>query len=314
MNNSIALIGGGGFIGTNLANFFFQRGYNVLVISRKPIQRQNFISNEIINVIIDVNQVSKLVNTVNKYENVIWLVNNLLPGFEMDSLADDFNLNLNPLIRFLELFSKSNKMKRFIFISSGGTIYGNSKREFFFSEESELMPISAYGLSKKISEDYIDFITSKGDFDSYILRPSNVYGNFQNMTKPQGVIGFAFNAVINNSVLDLYGDGVVTRDFLHVFDLAEAIECCLLRPIVCTQVQKYNVGSGKGITIKQILDIIETETKKEIKIVNKPLRDFDCAFNVLDISKIKNSLGWEPKIDIESGLQLVWEWIKNRIN
>jgi UDP-glucose 4-epimerase len=314
MNKSIALIGGGGFIGTNLANFFLQQGYNVLVISRRPIEQKNFISVKIINLIIDINQTSKLVYALKEYENVVWLVNNLLPGFKMDSLAEDFIINVNPMIRFLELFSKEFNSKRFIFISSGGTVYGNSNLCIPHIETNILKPISAYGLSKFISENYIDFITSNSDLDSYILRPSNVYGNFQNMTKPQGVIGYAFNAVVNNSTIDLFGDGAVTRDFLHVFDLAKAVECCVLQPCLGSHVEKYNVGSGKGTTIRELLDNIKFITNKDLDILNKPLREFDCIYNVLDISKINSSFGWKPTINIENGLQLVWNWMGGRVN
>ncbi|GAA3982762.1 NAD-dependent epimerase/dehydratase family protein [Pedobacter ginsengiterrae] len=309
MKKSIALIGGSGFIGTNLANFFAEKNYNVLVIGRSSIDKERFKSDNIKTVLIDVNHTSKLIEALEEYENVIWLVNNLLPGLKMDSLVDDFNLNVSPLVKFLELSRDAMQMKRFIFISSGGTIYGDSVNNTFFTETCPAKPISAYGMSKIVSENYVEYITDKANFDSYILRPSNVYGNFQNLVKPQGIIGFAFNAVINNSTIELFGDGMVTRDFVHVLDLATAIECCVNNIYEGSKVEKYNVASQNGYTIKEIIDLIKEITHTPIKTISKPLRDFDCIYNVLDISKIETNLHWKPKIDIKEGLDSVWKWM-----
>lgn len=311
MIKSVALIGGGGFIGINLANFFIKRNYKILVIGRSEVDKKKFVSNDINTMIVDVNHTAKLVEAIEDYENVIWLVNNLLPSVKMDSLVDDIELNINPLIRFLELSSCLNKVKKFVFISSGGTVYGDSLGNNFFTETSYTKPISAYGMSKIISENYIEYITRKASFDSYILRPSNVYGNFQNLLKPQGIIGYAFDSVINNRTLELFGNGQITRDFIHVFDLAHAIECCILNNYVGAQVEKYNVGSQIGYTVKEIINLVEEVTNTSISTVPMPLRQFDCLYNVLDTTRIQKCLGWKAKININDGLALVWKGIKS---
>jgi UDP-glucose 4-epimerase len=311
MIKSVALIGGGGFIGTNLANFFIKRNYKILIIGRGKIDKKKFISNDINTMLVDVNHTSKLVEAIEDYENVIWLVNNLLPSLKMDSLVDDIDLNINPLIKFLELSSGVKKIKKFVFISSGGTVYGDSIDNHFFTETSYTKPISAYGMSKIISENYIEYITRKASFDSYILRPSNVYGNFQNLLKPQGIIGYAFDAVINNRTLELFGDGQITRDFIHVFDLAHAIECCILNNYIGAQTEKYNVGSQIGYTVKEIINLVQEVTNTRINTVPMPLRQFDCLYNVLDITKIKKKFGWKAKININDGLALVWKEMKS---
>lgn len=309
MIKSIALIGGGGFIGTNVANFFIEKEYNVLVIGRSAIDKERFVSDKIKTSLIDVNHTSKLLEVVQGYDNVIWLVNNLLPSLKMDSLVDDFNLNVSPLVKFLELCKDANQLKRFVFISSGGTIYGDSVNNNFFNENCQAKPISAYGMSKIISENYVEYISHKANFDSYILRPSNVYGNFQNLIKPQGIIGYAFNAALNTSTIELFGNGMVTRDFVHVLDLASAIECCVDNVYIGGKVKKYNVGSQNGYTITEIIDLVKNITNRDIKTISKPLREFDCLYNVLDINKIKTDLGWKPIIEIKDGLTSVWKWM-----
>lgn len=311
MNKSIALIGGGGFIGTNLANFFSAQDYKVLVVSRSLIEKSKFTSDQIEVSLIDVNHTSKLVEALSEYENIIWLVNSLVPSTSMDSLIDDFDFNVNPLIKLLESASDLKRIKRFVFISSGGTIYGDTLDRIDLKEDCEKKPISAYGLSKIISENYIDFIVQNTKFDSYILRPSNVYGCHQNLNKPQGIIGYAINAILNNKSIDLYDEGKVVRDFIHVMDLAEAVKYCVENKGLNFKVKKYNIGSQTGYSIKEVLSLIEKVSSKKIKTVSKPARDFDCHYNVLDISKVNDELGWKPKIDLETGLAEVWQWIKS---
>lgn len=313
MNKSIALIGGGGFIGTNLTNFFIEEDYNVLVIGRSVIEDLSNSTDKIKRRLIDVNKTSKLIEALADYENIVWLVNDLVPSASMDSLADDFTFNVTPLIHFLESVNKLENLKRFVFISSGGTIYGDSPSKTFLKEDNIKNPISAYGLSKIIAENYVDFITKRSSFESVILRPSNVYGNYQNLKKPQGIVGYAFNALINNKTIDLYADGEVIRDFIHVIDLAEAIKCCIEKKHEISKVETYNVGSQEGYSIREVLDLINEVSDGNIQTVSKPARTFDCDFNVLDVSKINLQLGWEPKIKIKEGLTKVWQWVKLEI-
>lgn len=309
MNNSIALIGGGGFIGINLANYFIANNYNVLIINRSEIDNRKLNSSKIDKKLLDVNKTSRLIDALTGYENIVWLVNDLVPNASLDSLVDDFTFNVHPLIRFLEFSDKLNSLKRFVFISSGGTIYGDSPNRIHLKEDFPTKPISAYGLSKIVSEHYIKFITIRSTFESIILRPSNVYGTFQSLKKPQGIVGYAFNALIKNQSIELYNDGEVTRDFIHVNDLAEAIKCCIESKYEESKVEIYNVGSEIGFTIREIISLINHISGEKIKTDSKPSRSIDVNYNVLDTSKFRNCFGWKPKITIENGLYEVWQWV-----
>jgi UDP-glucose 4-epimerase len=309
MNKSIAIIGGAGFIGCNLSNYFINQGYKVLIISR-TIDRNKFESDKITFLEIDVNFSTEVIEALLEYENIIWLVNNLVPSTKMDSLIDDFTFNINPMIKIMEGVKKQPNPKRFVFLSSGGTIYGDSPNHIALEEESPRTPISAYGLSKIISEEYINYLTIKSEnLQSYILRPSNVYGIHQNLKKPQGIIGYAFKSIMNGNSLELYDGGLVVRDFLHVDDLASAINACLNKPYKSKSIKTYNVGSQQGYTIKEVLTLITKVSGGTINIINKPSRQFDCKYNVLSINKIKHELAWEPKVSLETGLSQVWTWI-----
>lgn len=314
MEKSIALIGGGGFIGTNLVNYFSDQDYNIIVIGRSVTENshtKNKNNSKIKRVLIDVNMTSKLIQALEGYENIIWLVNDLVPGISMDSLVDDFTFNISPLIHFLESIDKLEYLKNFVFVSSGGTIYGDPPDKRLLNEASVKKPISAYGLSKIIAENYISYITERSTFKSIILRPSNVYGNYQNFKKPQGVVGYAFNALLNDREIDLFGEGKVIRDFIHVLDLAEAVKLSIENQFL-EKVEIFNVGSQEGYSIREILNFVEIIANTKIKTIARDARNFDCEFNILDTSKIRNKLDWSPKINIIDGLQSVWDWLNKK--
>jgi UDP-glucose 4-epimerase len=311
MKKNIGIIGGTGFIGQNLATFFHSLNYKVTVVGRS-VPKYHFDGLNAVQ--IDVNDTDVLINSVSNCETIIWLVSSLVPSVSNESLIDDFNNNISPLVRFMERAGGNPEFKKFIFLSSGGTIYGDSLDNKPLDEDSSKKPISSYGLSKIVTENYIKFLTSTSHFQSFILRPSNVYGQFQNLIKPQGIIGYAFKSIKNNTAIDLYDDGRVTRDFIHVFDLAKAVNACIESEYKEAHTSVYNVASQQGYTIKEILEKINTITEKKIHTIPKSSRSFDCNYNVLKIEKIKKDLNWHPEIEINNGLMMVWEWIKNNEN
>lgn len=312
MVEKIAIIGGAGFIGYNLTVFFADKGYSVKVISRSVFGDKFNIKN-VDTTVLNANDTAACIDYIQDCETVIWLATASIPSTNSDTLIDDFKFNVDPIIRFLEEVKKTS-VKRFIYLSSGGTIYGDSKGRTLLDESSPKNPISGYGLSKIISEKYIRFLTNNSSLQSFILRPSNVYGAHQNLIKPQGIIGFAFKAVLQETSIDLYNDGAVTRDFIYVTDLANAVLKCIESDYRGGNTSIYNVGSEKGYTIKEILKKIDDVSKGNIVTINKSARSFDCNYNVLSSKKIEKDFNWKPEVSIEDGLQKVWEWIKNDVN
>jgi UDP-glucose 4-epimerase len=314
MNKSIIIIGGTGFIGINLANYFFTNGYKVCVTGRNKIPIDKLVSLEIKIIYIDITDTQRLIEISNNYENVVWLVTNLIPSSSIISANDDFNLNIYPLIRFIQGCKNSSIIKKFIFISSGGTVYGNSLNFLPFKENSELQPISFYGLSKSLSESYINFLAIENTFSCIILRPSNVYGLNQNLMKPQGIIGFIFDSIINDKMITLYDHGRTVRDFIYVDDLSNALRLCIESKDYKGNSTTYNVGSSIGLSITDLINLIAKVTDKEINVVNLPARSIDCNYNVLDTNKIKKELTWEPFVNIEEGIRLIWNTFSTKKN
>lgn len=307
VGQKVAIIGGNGFIGKNFTNFFVECNFEVKVIDRHidtTIGLPNISSFSV-----DIHHTQELINILEDVEFIIWLVHASVPSTQDDSLVDDFSLNVSPIIKFLEKASKLRNLKKFIYLSSGGTVYGEAEGHFPIKEYHTQKPISNYGLSKSIAENYIEYLTTGSNFESVIFRPSNVFGRHQNLVKPQGIIGFAFKAIHDDKFLDLFDEGKVIRDFIYVLDVADAINKSLYLPLEIGLTRYYNIGSEEGLSIQEVLTKIENITGKKLNLNHKVSRKFDCSYNVLDISKAKKELGWDIKTKIDDGLLNVWDWI-----
>ena len=313
MKKKVIIIGGAGFIGKNLSRYLSNQNIKVKIID-KYIENisvdPNFYQNMKIGQV-DVNETSKIIDHLEDYENIIWLVHNSVPSNSMLDISNDLINNIIPLINFLNRIKDNPNIEKFIFLSSGGTVYGNQIIEKPIKETDEINPVSNYGLTKNIAEKYIKLLLQSSNISSFILRPSNVYGTDQNLNKPQGIIGHAFKAALNNHQLFLYNNGKIIRDFIHVNDLSDAILKCIINITPKSSFFTYNIGSGEAMSMNNVIELINKITNKKILTINKPKRSFDCNYNVLDCSKLKNEYNWKPKIIFKDGLISVYDWIKN---
>lgn len=315
MKNKCLVIGGNGFIGKNLVLSLAKCNYDVVVfdIDTKPL-RTSFKNEQGIQYIEgDVNNTSYLINEIRDVDYVIWLIHTTVPATSMFDLEFDLRSNIPPLIRFVQSVKSELNVKKIIYLSSGGTVYGNPDLSIPIVETLEKKPISSYGLTKLVAEKYLSFMLSDSEIDSYILRPSNVYGKYQNLKKPQGLIGHVLKSILMNDTITIFGDGSIIRDYIHVNDLVDAIITCLSNSRKEKEPLILNIGSGVPESINQILDVIGNVTNKLPDIIRKPVRDFDCNYNVISIEKVKKHINWSPKINLNEGIQDVWDWISHEI-
>jgi UDP-glucose 4-epimerase len=214
----------------------------------------------------------------------------------------DLEVNLGSTVRLLEAMRRRGG-GTIIFPSSGGTVYGRLQM-IPVPETHPLVPITAYGASKAAAEMYLNVFRDLYGIDARVARLANPFGAGQNPAKPQGVAStIAFRALANQSV-EIWGSGNVIRDFIHVQDatrglLALADASNLDRSVLPI----YNIGSGKGASVNEIIATVERHIGRPIAILRKAGRSFDVPISVLDISKAKNDLGWNPVLNIDSGIE-----------
>jgi UDP-glucose 4-epimerase len=313
MYKNVLIIGGGGFIGINLT-YFLEKYYTIYIVNRPNDKLDQLISNhpnvKLLNTNITNISISEL--TELNFESIIWLAHNSVPASNSD-IINDIQIDIYPLINFINKLILANYKYKFIYFSSGGTIYGNTYEYVPFKETDYCNPISKYGYIKLFAENTIKYLFLNTEISVFIVRPSNVYGFFQNLNKPQGLIGHVFQSLLTDKNLDIYDDGKIIRDYIHVSDISNFI----LKLLSYNSTEKYqifNVGSSKSTSIQTLLNLVEKITFKKIKIISKEPRYFDCNYNVLDTTKTKTTLNWIPKLDLEEGLVDYWNKLNNNYN
>ena len=237
---------------------------------------------------------------------VFHLVSTTTPKTSNDDTAFDVQSNVLNTLYLLDQCVQ-HKIKRFIFISSGGKVYGPPD-VLPIPEDHTLDPISSYGITKLTIEKYLNLYHRLYDLNYTIIRPSNPYGERQNPGGIQGAISVFLGKIFKNETIEIWGDGKVVRDFIYVKDLVDGI---IAATKIKTQNRIYNIGSGEGHSLNAIVEIMQNIINKQIMVVFKQARVFDVPAIYLDISRAKQDLGWKPKISIEIGITRTWKFIQS---
>lgn len=200
-------------------------------------------------------------------------------------------------MRLLEA-ARNHNIKKIVYLSSGGTVYGNPKYTPI-GEEHPTNPISSYGITKLAIEKYLFAFNEVYGFNSVVLRVSNPFGPWQSNCGVQGVIGTFLRLALEGKEIEVWGDGTVVRDFIYVDDVIDAITSALNyqgKEVV------FNIGAGVGTNINEIIFLLENALKKRIVVNYLPGRNIDVRENVLDVSKAHLHFGWRPKTMLSHGI------------
>lgn len=292
------MLGGDGFIGSYISENLLLQGHQVTVYKRPDSSSENLehIKDRIKFISGDFRKETEFFSLLYNVDWVFHLISTTLPANENAIL--DIEENVIPTIKLLEA-CREVKVKKVIFISSGGTVYGPSNMQYM-SEIHPTEPICAYGVQKLMIEKYLHLFHYLYGLDYAVLRVSNPYGDRQNPFKPQGVIGVFLAQVLLGRSIEIWGDGSVVRDFLYISDVAKAA----VRVAEYDGAEKlFNIGSGKANSLNAVIDCIEKVLNTKVNKVYRHGRKQDVAFNLLDISKAKNVLGWKPEIELMDGIE-----------
>lgn len=213
------------------------------------------------------------------------------------SLEKEFSENVEPTCEFVRR-AKKNGVHNFIFLSSAGAVYGKCDSPCL--ESQPLKPVSNYGKGKMAVEEYLCQIASK-NFRVTVLRPTNVIGLGQKLRLGQGLIPAIIHSHLTGERLVIRGNA--KKDYLAVTDLVNAIELSLAREVPWSV---YNIGSGQLLSTKQIVELSESVWGKPLNVTTSPRKKTDPQRVEVSIAKIKEELGWQPKVEIESLLTQIF--------
>lgn len=298
----VLVLGGNGFIGSHLVNRLCQENCSVRVFDRHTEKFRPQLAGVDYRYG-DFSDSFAIAEALDGVDVVYHLISATVPATSNLDIVGDISNNLINTVRLLELMV-SNGVGRIVFLSSGGTVYGIPSSSVI-PEHHELNPICSYGIVKVSIEKYLAMFEHLHGLQSAILRVSNPYGVWQPYNGIQGVISVFLNKILTGQDINVWGDGGVERDFLYIDDLIDA----MLMAERSNLSGVFNVGSGIGSSLNEILDCARLVTGKSFVVNYRDKRNFDVPKVVLDITKIRNRLAWAPKVSLERGVGLTWEWL-----
>lgn len=335
MSRHYLITGGGGFIGSNYAFRLIQRGEKVSIfdnLSRAGAPRNvawlkdQFSENGFNLIVGDVRNAGQMLDAAKDADVIVHLAGQVAVTTSVTNPREDFESNALGTFNALEAARLSRHEPIFLY-SSTNKVYGGMEDvqlkeddtrwlyadlEYGCSESQPLDFHSPYGVSKGSGDQYTRDYSRIYGLRSVVFRQSCIYGPRQFGIEDQGWLAWMMIAAVTGRKITIYGDGKQVRDVLHVNDLLDAYDAAIEK-IDVSKGQVYNVGGGKRNVMAiwaEFGPILERLLGKKIEVAREDWRPGDQRVFYADIRKAQRELGWEPKIDLEEGLDLMFEWVQ----
>ena len=304
----ILLTGGAGFIGSHVVDKYIEEGHEVVVVDNLSTgfrsnlnPKAQFYEADICN--------RGAVDEIFERERPE-VVNHHAAQMDVRRSVDDpvFDATTN-IIGSLNLILSSvrHKIRKFIYISTGGAVYGEPQY-LPVDENHPVNPESQYGVSKHTVEHYLYLYRHQSGLTFTVLRYPNVYGPRQNPKGEAGVIAIFIGKMLGGVTPTIYGEGEQVRDYLHVNDIVRANSLALVKG----DDDFYNIGSGIGTTVNELYRLLSKLLSFRSAAKYAPPRTGELQKIYLTARKAKQNLGWEAEIPIDEGLHLTIDWTKKK--
>jgi UDP-glucose 4-epimerase len=233
------------------------------------------------------------------------LISTTNPATSIDDPFIDIDTNIRSSVELFELCVEAN-VKKMIFFSSGGTVYGNVDSSLI-SEQMVPRPQSPYGIGKLAIENYMRYFKNKHGLKYIVYRIANPYGPGQNIYGKQGVVPIFMHKFLNKEPVTVFGDGNMVRDYLYIDDLMNMVVDSYSKNNLYDE---YNIGSGNGKTVNDLLKAIEDCTGISIEKSSRETPPTYVEKSVLDIKRFVDEFGLQPQISLEDGIRKTWDYVK----
>jgi UDP-glucose 4-epimerase len=303
------VLGGGGFIGSHLVTALLAQGKSVRVLERPYRQRSPLLpTHQALEWQEgDFGNAQDLHRALDNVDIVFHLVSTTQPQSSNDDPSFDVTSNLLATLNLLDQL-RDKKNVRLVFVSSGGTVYGKPQQTPI-TETHPTEPTCSYGIVKLAIEKYLALYQLLHGLDYRVLRVANPYGPGQETNHAQGVVGTFLSRVLNDETIEVWGDGSVVRDYLYISDTISAL---LAAAAHHGSERIFNIGSGGGHSVREIIAAIEDVTGKQAQVRYTAARKFDVPVSVLGIARAQRELGWQPEVNLNEGLRLTYARIKEQ--
>jgi UDP-glucose 4-epimerase len=300
----VLVTGGAGFIASHVVDAYVKEGFEVVVVDDLSTGRLSNLNPEVTFYKLDIR--SPQLAEVFKKEKPDYINHHAAQMDVRRSVLDplfDANVNILGSINLIEC-AKKFKVKRFIYISTGGAVYGEP--EYLPCDENHpINPICQYGISKHTVEHYLFLYHLNYGLDYVVIRYPNVYGPRQDPCGEAGVVAIFTRAMLRGEQVTINGDGEQARDFVYVKDCARANVLALKTNNINTI---YNIGCGQGTTVNEIFTLLKEITGYPRDPIYGPAKIGETRRIYLSAGKARQELGWMPIVDLEEGLKQTVEY------
>jgi UDP-glucose 4-epimerase len=302
---SCCVIGGAGFIGAHLVQELLKTGRDVLVVGRRE---RGLVSlpDSVAYLQGDIRNREFIANALRDVDEIVDLAYSSVPKTSYESPLLDITDNLPGSVGLFEVASKLS-LKKMLFVSSGGTVYGEPQ-SMPITEDHPTNPISPYGITKLALEKYAQMYHKTRALPVVCVRPSNPYGEGQVPFVGQGFVATAIASMLAGKEIKIFGPQGTIRDYIYVGDLAKALVAALDSgvPGEC-----YNIGSSVGMSNLEVIEQIAVAAKAQNInpwVTHVPARSFDVTANVLSTKKLFAMSGWQSETGFDAGIARTWNW------
>lgn len=296
--SKVLIMGATGFIGRNLLmRLYKDPDCEITCFSRHAATLQEQFPRA--KVVEGVYDASLDFDSITKDQDYVYhLVSTTYPATSNKNIQKEISDNIVAAVNFLEACVK-NKVKKVVFISSGGTVYGKTFT-VPIKEDTITNPINSYGIQKLTIEKLLYLYNYMYNLDYCIIRLANPYGPYQRVHSGLGVISIFINKAVNNEPIRVFGDGNIIRDYIYIDDVISGI---INIANYNGSEHIFNLGSGKGLSINEIVDEIEYVLNRTLIVEHVPGRKVDVPVNILDMSRYNNEIGKISYTPLELGIK-----------
>lgn len=298
----VAVIGGNGFIGSQLVSALAEGGIQVRSFARRTGTAMSGVEH-IVGDVTDQVQVRSAIEDVDTVYHCAWTT---VPQTADENPAWDVESNLVAGLRVLDACVEAG-VRTFVFPSSGGTVYGDPGTSDPIDEQHPTHPICSYGVTKLMFERFLGLYRATRQLDHRILRIGNAYGAGQRVDKPQGLIGVVLHRLLQGEPITVWGDGLTVRDYLHVSDVAAALLAAGHADLSEDDPRTFNIGSGIGHSVLDVLGEVERVTGWKPVVRREQIRSCDAEAVVLSGVRAQRTLGWSAAVRLEEGIRRTWQ-------
>lgn len=300
------VLGADGFIGSHLVDKLAQQGHDIRAFDRFAQKKHRFLDSDKIEIMPgDFLNRHDLRQALQGMEYVFHFISTTTPASAEDDPLIDIGTNIQMSV---ELFQEcvAAKVKKVIFASTGGAIYGENSSEHV-SEDTVPSPVSPYAIGKLTIEQYLRYFDKKFGLKALVFRISNPYGERQSLASKQGVIPIFLQHIAKDEPVTILGDGSMIRDYIYVKDVAGMIAASF----ETAKHDLYNIGSGQGLSVNQLVDTMREITGREIRTehAEKPATYVNKI--VLDASRFESEFPGLAKTKIADGMKATWQYVQD---